>query len=66
MIRKLIESEDFYFNKDGLMVLTASYLKERGYCCKNDCLNCPYSDQESSNELTISADKKDDNKSAST
>lgn len=33
---------DFYFNEDGLMVLTAHFLKARGYCCKNACTNCPY------------------------
>ncbi|MFL5809468.1 MAG: DUF5522 domain-containing protein [Flavisolibacter sp.] len=24
------------------MVLTESYLKERGYCCGNGCVHCPY------------------------
>ena len=24
------------------MVLTEKYLKERGYCCGNGCLHCPY------------------------
>ncbi len=24
------------------MVLTESYLKERGYCCGSGCLHCPY------------------------
>lgn len=24
------------------MVLTEAYLKERGYCCGNGCLHCPY------------------------
>jgi hypothetical protein len=38
----LVEGEDFYFNEAGLMVLTAAYLLKRGYCCKNDCQNCPY------------------------
>lgn len=32
----------FYYNPNGLMVLTAKYLLERGYCCGNGCLNCPY------------------------
>jgi len=39
---KLVENIDYYFNEDGLMVLTESYLKERGYCCGNGCLHCPY------------------------
>ena len=31
-----------YYFEDGLMVLTAQFLRERGYCCNNDCRNCPY------------------------
>jgi len=40
--KPLIEHIDFYFNQDGLMVLTEKYLEERGYCCGNGCLHCPY------------------------
>jgi hypothetical protein len=40
--RKLIEGEDFYFNEDGLMVLTRKYHLERGFCCGNGCRHCPY------------------------
>ena len=36
------QGEDYYFNKDGLMVLTTSYLSRRGYCCGNACRHCPY------------------------
>jgi len=38
----LTENIDYYFNDKGLMVLTAKYLLERGYCCGNGCLHCPY------------------------
>jgi hypothetical protein len=38
----LIENYDYYFNAEGLMVLTAKYLLERGYCCGNGCQHCPY------------------------
>jgi Family of unknown function (DUF5522) len=38
---KLVEGIDFYF-ENGLMVLTAHFLKKRGYCCGNDCRHCPY------------------------
>jgi Family of unknown function (DUF5522) len=41
-VKSLIENIDYYFNEEGLMVLTESYLKERGYCCGNGCLHCPY------------------------
>jgi hypothetical protein len=38
----LQEGKDYYINKDGLLVFTGSYLKARGYCCGNGCMNCPY------------------------
>lgn len=38
---KLVEGEDFYF-EGGLMVLTAEFLRKRGYCCNNGCRHCPY------------------------
>ena len=38
----LTENIDYYFNADGLMVLTAKYLLDRGYCCGNGCRHCPY------------------------
>ncbi len=38
---KLVEETDFYF-ENGLMVLTAHFLKKRGYCCGNGCRHCPY------------------------
>ena len=33
---------DYYITTDGLLVFTAHYLRQRGYCCGNGCLNCPY------------------------
>lgn len=38
---KFVEGVDFYF-ENGFMVLTALFLKKRGYCCKNGCRHCPY------------------------
>jgi len=38
----LIENKDFYFNEDGLLVMTEAYHLQRGYCCGNGCLHCPY------------------------
>lgn len=42
---KLEEGLDYYF-EDGLMVLTARFLLDRGYCCGNGCPHCPYSEEE--------------------
>jgi Family of unknown function (DUF5522) len=42
MKNDLVEGVDFYYNEDGYMVLTASYHLEKGNCCGNGCLNCPF------------------------
>ena len=42
MNKRLTEDDDYYFNGDGLVVFTKEYLLERGYCCGNGCVNCPY------------------------
>src|SRR5690242_92383 len=39
---ELIEGEHYYFNEEGLIVLTGKYHLERGYCCGNGCRHCPY------------------------
>ena len=36
------EGKDYYILPNGLLVFTASYLLDRGYCCGNGCLHCPY------------------------
>jgi hypothetical protein len=41
-MKQLIEGTDFYYNEQDLMVLTAKYLLERGYCCGNGCKHCPF------------------------
>ena len=38
----LIEGEDFYYNADGYIVLTKKYHLDKGSCCGNGCLHCPY------------------------
>ena len=41
-MKQLQEGIDFYFNEQGLMVLTSKYHLERGYCCGNGCKHCPF------------------------
>jgi len=41
-MQELIEGIHYYFNEQGLIVLTKRYHLERGYCCGNGCLHCPY------------------------
>ena len=38
----LVENVDYYIDKNGLLVFTAKYLLERGFCCGNGCRHCPY------------------------
>jgi hypothetical protein len=38
----LKEGEDFYYNEQGFVVLTAAYHLKKGYCCGNGCMHCPY------------------------
>lgn len=38
----LQEGVDFYYDHNGLIVLTKEFLLKRGNCCKNGCVNCPY------------------------
>ncbi|MBS1496667.1 MAG: hypothetical protein JSU03_10190 [Bacteroidetes bacterium] len=39
---ELIEGKDFYYNDEGLMVLTEVFHLKKGYCCGNGCKHCPY------------------------
>ena len=41
-IRPKLLTTDFYYNNDGRMVMTESYHINRGSCCGNKCLHCPY------------------------
>ncbi|MRG46817.1 hypothetical protein GFS24_16980 [Chitinophaga sp. SYP-B3965] len=41
-MKQLEENIDFYYNEQGYMVLTEKYHRERGYCCGNGCLHCPF------------------------
>lgn len=42
MKKQLVEGDDFYYNESGYMVFTKKFHLEKGYCCGNGCLNCPY------------------------
>ena len=39
---EMIEGIHYYLNEEGFMVLTEKFLLERGYCCGNGCLHCPF------------------------
>jgi hypothetical protein len=41
-MQELIEGIHYYLNEAGFVVLTRQYHLERGYCCGNGCLHCPF------------------------
>ncbi len=43
MNRPLVEGID-YTIENGTMVLAATFLLRRGFCCNSGCRNCPYRD----------------------
>ena len=49
---------DYYFNENGLMVFTKEYHLKRGYCCKNECKNCPWNYIKKTNKNTAHLPKK--------
>ena len=36
------EDADYYLDSKGNLVFTEKYHLKRGYCCKNNCLHCPW------------------------
>lgn len=41
-VKQGLLSEDFYIDKNGLMVFTEAYHLKRGHCCGCACKHCPY------------------------
>jgi hypothetical protein len=39
---ELVEGVHYYKSDQGYRIMTAKYLTERGWCCGNGCLHCPY------------------------
>ncbi len=39
---ELVEGIDYYYNENGYIVLTEKFHLNRGSCCGNGCLHCPY------------------------
>ena len=42
MSRKPIAGIDYTLSEQGRKIFTARFLLSLGYCCRMDCLNCPY------------------------
>ena len=41
MKKEFIEGVHYYL-ENGKVIMTEKYLLERGACCGNNCVNCPY------------------------
>lgn len=41
-MKKLFDDDEAYTDPSGLVIFTAEFLLQRGYCCGNGCRNCPY------------------------
>lgn len=41
-MQQWVEGVHYYINEQELVVLTAKYHLDRGYCCGNGCKHCPY------------------------
>ena len=41
-MKQKFDDDEGYSNNSGLVIFTAEYLLQRGYCCGNGCRNCPY------------------------
>jgi hypothetical protein len=58
MDREPLEGIDYYM-EDGLLVFTAQYLRDRGYCCTSGCRHCPYGFQRDAEPGAASRDNPD-------
>ena len=61
-----VEGEDYYYNKQGFIVLTAKYHLSRGHCCGNGCKHCPYKyknvpEPKRAELLSLTPDEKENN-----
>lgn len=64
------DDEVFYVNEHGLAVLTEQFLLNRGYCCGNGCLHCPFAyknvvDIKKREKLLLDKQKREDEKRSS-
>lgn len=41
-MKKVFDDDESYTSNNDLVIFTAEYLLQRGYCCGNGCENCPY------------------------
>lgn len=57
----LVQGRDYYV-ENGRFVLTAFFLEQRGYCCKNGCRHCPYGFRQQIENITQENDPKSEEK----
>lgn len=47
------EGIDYYMSEKGYRIMTEKYLRERGWCCGNGCLHCPYDPKATKGNTTL-------------
>ena len=55
-----------YYMEGGFLVFTATYHKERGYCCKSGCRHCPYGFRKNHDDKPMSEGKTTDREDGKT
>lgn len=58
MKEPLIEGTDFYWSEQGYKVFTEKHHLKRGFCCLNNCKNCPFGYDKKLNKFKKNAIKK--------
>ena len=43
-------NEDYYLSNEGYVIFTKKFHLKRGFCCKSNCINCPYIKTNKKNE----------------
>lgn len=57
--KEFIEGVDFVL-LNGSVIMTEKYLKDRGYCCGNGCINCPYNPRWTKDTKTLNENNNKD------
>lgn len=40
------DEQEYTIDENGMVVFTKLFLQKRGFCCNNNCRNCPYTEKQ--------------------
>ena len=55
--KEFVKDVDYYLEA-GYVIFTEKYLRERNFCCGNNCRHCPYEPKAIKGNKMIAEDKK--------